>query len=89
MESDNSSTERVGEFKYFGTNPTDQNSIEEEIKNRLKSGNACFIRRRTFCLPVCFINIQINVFRNIILPVDLYGCETWSLTFREELMIKV
>ena len=38
---DNSSTERVEEFKYLGTTLTDQNSIQEEIKSRLKLVNAC------------------------------------------------
>ena len=38
---DNSTFERVEEFKYLGTNLTDQNSIPEEIKSRLRSGNAC------------------------------------------------
>jgi hypothetical protein len=28
-------------------------------------------------------NINITIYRNIILPVVLYGCETWSLTLRE------
>jgi hypothetical protein len=37
---DNSSFERVEQFKYLGTTLTDQNSIQEEIKCRLKSGNA-------------------------------------------------
>jgi hypothetical protein len=39
---DNSSIERVEEFKYLGTTLTDQNSIQEEIKFRLKLGNACY-----------------------------------------------
>jgi hypothetical protein len=39
---DNSSIERVEEFKYLGTMLTDQNSIQEEIKSRLKLGNACY-----------------------------------------------
>ena len=30
------------EFKYLGTTLTDQNSIQEEIKSRLKLGNACY-----------------------------------------------
>ena len=38
---DNSSFERMGEFKYLGTTLTNQNSIQEEIKSRLKSGNVC------------------------------------------------
>jgi hypothetical protein len=33
--------ERVEQFTYLGTNLTDQNSIEEEIKSKLKSGSAC------------------------------------------------
>jgi len=42
MKTDNSSFERVEEFKYLGTTLTNKNSIQEEIKNRLKSGNACY-----------------------------------------------
>ena len=42
MKTDNSSSERVEEFKYLGKNLTNQNSIQEEIKSRLKSGNACY-----------------------------------------------
>ena len=39
---DSSSIERVEEFKYLGTTLTDQNSIQEEIKSRLKLRNACY-----------------------------------------------
>ena len=42
MRIDNRSFERVEQFKYLGTALTDQNSIQEEIKSRLKSGNACY-----------------------------------------------
>jgi len=42
MKSDNSSIERVEEFKYLGATLTNQNSIQEEIKSRLKLGNACY-----------------------------------------------
>ena len=38
-----SSLERVEELKNLGTNLTNQNAIEEEIKGRLKSGNACYL----------------------------------------------
>ena len=39
MKTDNSSIQRVEEFKYMGTMLTNQNSIQEEIKSRLKVGN--------------------------------------------------
>ena len=42
MNVDNSPIERVEEFKYLGTTLTNQNSIQEEIKSRLKLGNACY-----------------------------------------------
>ena len=51
---DNSTFERVEEFKYLGTTLTDQNSIQEEIKIRLRSGNACYHSGRVFCLPGCY-----------------------------------
>jgi len=41
MRTDNSTLERVEEFKYLGTTLTNQDSIAEEIKSRLRSGNAC------------------------------------------------
>jgi hypothetical protein len=42
MEVDNSCIERVEEFKYLGTTLTEKNSVQEEIKSRQKSGNACY-----------------------------------------------
>ena len=34
-------------------------------------------------------NLKINIYRTVILPVVLYGCETWSLTLREERKLRV
>ena len=34
-------------------------------------------------------NLKIKIYRTIILPVVLYGCETWSLTLREERRLRV
>jgi len=41
IKTDNSSFESVEEFKYLRTTLTNQNSIQEEIKSRFKSGNIC------------------------------------------------
>ena len=57
VRSDNITFERVEEFKYLGTNLTNQNFIAEEIKSRLKSGNACYTRCRIFCLLGCYPKI--------------------------------
>jgi hypothetical protein len=42
MKIDNNSFEMVEEFKYLGTTLTNENYIQEEIKSRLKSRNACY-----------------------------------------------
>jgi hypothetical protein len=49
---------------------------------------------RIFCLSVCNLHLQstdlkIKRYKDIILPAVLYGCETWSLTLREECRLKV
>jgi len=41
MRIDNSNFERVEGFKYVGKTLTNQNSIAEEIKSSVRSGNAC------------------------------------------------
>ena len=54
---DNSTFERVEEFKYFGATLTNQNSIPEEIKSRLRSGNACYHSVQNRILPDCYQKI--------------------------------
>jgi len=54
---DNSSFERSEEFKYLGITITNQNSIQEEIKSRLKSGNACYHSVQNLCLQGCYPKI--------------------------------
>ena len=69
----------------MGTNLTNQNSIQEEIKSRLELGNACYHSvQNLLTFNLLSKNLKIKIHRTIILPVVLYGCETWSLTLREE-----
>ena len=90
MKVDNSSIERMEEFKYLGTTLTNQNSIQEEIKSRLKLGNACYQSvQNLLSSSLLSKNLKIKIYRTIILPAVLYGCETWSLTLREEHRLRV
>jgi hypothetical protein len=67
----------VEQFKYLGTTLMNQNSIQEEIKSRLKSGNGCYhSEKNLLSSSVLTKRIKIKIYRTIILPV-LYGCETW------------
>jgi hypothetical protein len=69
---DNSSFERVEDFKYLGTTLTYQNSIQEEIKNILKSGNACYHSvQNLLSSSLLFKNLKIKIW-----PAVLCGCET-------------
>ena len=82
MKTDNSSIERVEEFKYeyLGTTLTNKNSIQKEIKSRLKLGNACYYSvKNLLSSSLLSKELKIKIYRTIILPVVLYGCETWSL----------
>jgi len=54
---DNSTFDMVEDFKYLGTTLTNQNSVEEEIKCRLKSGNASYNSVQNICLLGCYLKI--------------------------------
>jgi hypothetical protein len=86
----NKSSERVKQFRYFGTTLTNKNSIQEEIKSRLKSGHACYHSvQNPLSLSMLYKNIKLKMYRTITFPVVLYGCETWSFTMREEHGLRV
>jgi len=90
METDNSSTELAKEFKYLGKTLTNKNSIQEEIKSRLKLGNASYYSvQNLLSSSLLSKKLKIKIYRTINLLVVLYGCETWSLTLREERRLRV
>jgi hypothetical protein len=75
----------VAQFRYLGRAVTDQNLIQEEIKRRLNSGNAYYHSvQNLLSSRLRSKNIKIKIYETIILPLILYGFETWSLTLREE-----
>ena len=73
------------QFKYLGTTLTYQNSIQEEIKSRLKSGNAGYHPlQNLLSSSLLSKNLKNKIYTTIIMPVVLCGCKTWSLTLMEE-----
>ena len=72
-------------MKYTGTTLTNQNSIQEEIKSRMNSCNACYHSVQNILSSTLISKyLKITIYRTIILPGVVYWCETWSLTLREE-----
>jgi hypothetical protein len=86
----NKSFERAEQFKYLGATLMNLNSIHEEIKSRLKLEHACYHSMQNLLSSrLLYKNIKIRVYRTTTLPVVLYGCETWSLTLKEEQRLRV
>jgi len=74
----------------LGTTLTYQNSIQEEIKSSLKSGNVCYHSTWNLSSSILLLkNLKIEMYGTIILTVVLYRCKTWSLTLREERRLRV
>jgi hypothetical protein len=74
----------VAKLKYLGMTVTNQNLILEEIEGRLNSGKACYHSvQNLLSSRLLSIIVKISMCTTVIVPVVLYGCETWSLTLRE------
>ena len=77
--------EEVAEFKYLGTIITNRNEMHKEIKHRLNSGNACYyVLQGLLSSQLLSKNIKLKIYKTVIHPVKVYGCETWTFTMREE-----
>ena len=77
-------------FKYLGVTVTNTNDIREEIKRRINMGNACYYSpEKMLSSRLLSKKLKVKTYKTIILPVVLYGCETWSLTLREEHRLRV
>ena len=68
----NKSFERVEELKHLGIPLTNKNPFIKKLRANRRPGMLAIIRCRIFGFPVYFP----KMYKTIILPVVLYGCET-------------
>jgi hypothetical protein len=86
----NETFENVINFRCLGTTLTNQNGIPDEIKSRLNSGNACYHSVQNILSSLLLLKKRnIKIHKTVILPVVVYGCESSSLTSREEHRLRV
>ncbi|KAJ4450362.1 hypothetical protein ANN_01783 [Periplaneta americana] len=84
------SFEGVEKFKYLGATVTNINDTREEIKRRINMGNACYYSvEKLLSSSLLSKTLKVRIYKTVILPVVLYGCETWTLTLREEHRLRV
>ena len=77
-------------FRYLGVTVTNTIHISEEIKRRINMGNACYYSlEKILSSRLLSKKLKVKTYKTIILSVVLYGCETWSLTLREEHRLRV
>jgi len=77
---ENKEFEQVILFKYVGSTVSTDNTIEEEIKERIALGNkAFFANEKVFQSKLISKMAKLKLYCSVIRPVVTYACETWTL----------
>jgi hypothetical protein len=79
----------VSQIKYLRITVA-KNLLQEEIKRKLNSDNACYHSvQNLLSYRLLLNNVKVRIHTTIILPVVLYRCKTWSLIIREKHKLRV
>jgi len=87
---ENKEIEQVRSFKYLGSTVNTDNTMEEEIKERIAMGNkAFFANKKIFQSKLISKNAKLKLYFSLITPIVTYACETWILkeTITNRLMV--
>jgi len=77
-------------YQIFGNNFNESKFYSGRNYEQIEVRMLAITRCRSFFVPVLLSkNMETEIYRTIIFPVILYGCETWSLTLREECRLRV
>jgi hypothetical protein len=80
LETGDMSFESIQSFKYLVSTVTQNNTIEEEIKERLTAGNKAFYaNQKMFQSKLLSKNSKLKLYWTLITPIVTYACETWVL----------
>ncbi|KAI5646743.1 hypothetical protein NE865_00998 [Phthorimaea operculella] len=75
----------VAKFKYLGCTVTDMNTREEEIDIRIQNALRCSAAlHKVLVSKLLSRRTKIRIYKTVIRPILMYGCETWTLTLKEE-----
>jgi hypothetical protein len=79
----------VAQLRYLVLTVTNGNLIQEQMKKRLNSGDTCYHSVQNIFFYLLSKNVKMRIHKTVILPVVLYGCETWYLALRKEHRLRV
>jgi hypothetical protein len=71
-------------FKYLGSLIIKKNEIGEEIKMRIAAGNRCYYGLQLFRSRTVSRIVKIKIYKTILKPVVVFGCEAWSMTEKDK-----
>jgi hypothetical protein len=79
------SYEAVNQFIYLGSQINSKNSIQEEIRLRIQTGNrSLFANKKLLKNKDLNAASKLQIYKTIVRHIVTYGCETWVMTVAEQ-----